>query len=124
MREVRQIIIEEDMDHPLIERPVLDEMGFVGSQHLDSVRDKFHLHNFSVISEELLDMGKQSLCALSKLLLMVADIPEFMEDLSDVITLAMRTVASRRSRTRLIRTSVKYSGAKIMTGTMTCYSPT
>jgi hypothetical protein len=126
MREVRQIIIEEDMDHPLIERPVLDEMGFVGSQHLDSVRDKFHLHNFSVISEELLDMGKQSLCALSKLLLMVADIPEFMEDLSDVITLAMRkkNVASRRSRTRLIRTSVKYSGAKIMTITMTCYSPT
>jgi hypothetical protein len=39
MRGVRQIIIEEDMDHPLIGRPVLDEMGFVASQHLDSVRD-------------------------------------------------------------------------------------
>jgi hypothetical protein len=54
---VRQIIVEEDMDHPLIGRPVLDEMGFVASQHLDSVRDKFYLHDFSHIGEELLDMG-------------------------------------------------------------------
>jgi hypothetical protein len=29
MRGVRQIIVEEDMKHPLIERLVLDEMGFV-----------------------------------------------------------------------------------------------
>jgi hypothetical protein len=50
---VRQIIVEEDMDHPLIGRPVLDEMGFVASQHLDSVRDKFHLHDFSHIGREL-----------------------------------------------------------------------
>jgi hypothetical protein len=34
------------MDHPLIGRPVLDEMDFVASQHLDSVRDKFHPHDF------------------------------------------------------------------------------
>jgi hypothetical protein len=74
-------IVKEDMDHPLIERPVLDEMGFVASQHLDSVRDKFHLHDFSHIGEEPLDMGKQPLGALSKLLLMPADIPEFIEDL-------------------------------------------
>jgi hypothetical protein len=53
MRGVRQFIVEEDMDHPLIERPVLDEMGFVANQHLDSVRDKFHLHDFSHIIEEL-----------------------------------------------------------------------
>jgi hypothetical protein len=59
MRGVRQIIVEEDMDHPLIGRSVLDEMGFVASQHLDSVRDKFHLHDFSHIDEELLEMGKQ-----------------------------------------------------------------
>jgi hypothetical protein len=76
MRGVRQIIVEEeeeeDMDHPLIERPVLDEMGFVASQHLDSVRDKFHLHDFSHIGEELLEMGKQPFGALSKLLLMPA----------------------------------------------------
>jgi hypothetical protein len=45
MRGARKIIVEEDMDHPLIGRPVLDEMGFVASQHLDSVRDKFHLHD-------------------------------------------------------------------------------
>jgi hypothetical protein len=51
MRGLRQIIVEEDKDHPLIGRPVLDEMGFVGSQHLDSVRDKFHLHDFSHIGK-------------------------------------------------------------------------
>jgi hypothetical protein len=59
MHGVRQIIIEEDMDHPLVGRPVLDEMGFVTSQHLDSVRDKFHLHDFSHIDEEILEIGKQ-----------------------------------------------------------------
>jgi hypothetical protein len=64
MRGVRQIIVEEDMDHPLIGRPVLEEMGFVASQHLDTIRDKFHLHDFSHIGEELLDMGKQHLRAL------------------------------------------------------------
>jgi hypothetical protein len=49
IRGVRQIIVEEDMDHLLIRRPVLDEMGFVACQHLDSVRDKFHLQDFSHI---------------------------------------------------------------------------
>jgi hypothetical protein len=88
MRGVRQIIVEEDMDHPLIGRPVLDEMGFVASQHLDSIRDKFHLHDFSHIGEELLKVGMQPLGALSKLLLMPADIPEFIEDLPDVVALA------------------------------------
>jgi hypothetical protein len=58
VRGVRQIIVEEDMDHPLIGRPILDEMGFVTSQHLDSVRDKFHLHDFSHIGEELFNMDK------------------------------------------------------------------
>jgi hypothetical protein len=90
MRGVRQIIVEEDMDHPLIGRPVLDEMGFVASQHLDSVREKFHLRDFSHIGEELLEMGKQPLGALSKLLLMPADIPEFIEDLPDMLTLAKK----------------------------------
>jgi hypothetical protein len=87
---VRQIIVEEDMDHLLIGRPVLDEMGFVASQHLDSVRDKFHLHDFSRIGKELLEMDKQPLGALSKLLLMPADIPEFIEDLPDVLTQARK----------------------------------
>jgi hypothetical protein len=90
MRGVRQIIVEEDMDHPLIGRPVLDEMDFVASQHLDSVRDKFHLHDFSQFGVKLLEMGKQPLGALSKLLLMPADIPEFIEDLPDVPTLAKK----------------------------------
>jgi hypothetical protein len=88
MRAVRQIIVEEDMDHPLIGRPVLDEKGFVASQQLDSVRDKFHLHDFSHIDEKLLDMGKQPLCSLSNLLFMPADIPEFIEDLPNELTMA------------------------------------
>jgi hypothetical protein len=88
MRVVRQIV-EEDMDHPLIGKPVLDKMGFVASQHLDSVRDKSHLHDFSYNGEELLDMGKQHLGALSMLLPKPADIPEFIEDLPSVLTLAM-----------------------------------
>jgi hypothetical protein len=127
MRGVRQIIVEEDMDRPLIGKPVLDEMGFVASQHLDSVRDKFHLHDFSHIGEELLDIGKQTLGALSKLLLMPADILELIEALPDLLTLAKKktgSVGSKRSCTRLMKISMKYSGAKMMTGTMTCYSPT
>jgi hypothetical protein len=59
IRGVRQIIVEEEMDYPLIGRPVLDEIRFVASQHLDSVGDKFDLHDFSHIDEELLVMGKQ-----------------------------------------------------------------
>jgi hypothetical protein len=115
------------MDHPLIGRHVLDEMGFVASQHLDTVQDKFQLQDFSYIAEELLDLGKQHLRALSKLLLRPADIPEFIEDFPNVLLLAKKkawSVGSRRSRTRLMRTSVKNSRAKLMTGTMTCYSPT
>jgi hypothetical protein len=87
MRGVRQILVEEEMDHPLIGKPVLDEMGFVASQHLNPVRDKFHLHDFCRIGEELLDIGKQPLGALSKLLLKPAVIPEIIEDLSDVLLL-------------------------------------
>jgi hypothetical protein len=98
---VRKIIVEEDMDHPLIGRPVLDEMGFVASQHLDSVRDKFHLHDFSHIGEELLDTGKQPLGALSKLLLMPADIPEFIEDLPDVLALAKKKNMKHREQAKL-----------------------
>jgi hypothetical protein len=79
------------MDHPLIGRPVLDEMGFVASHHLDSVRDKFHQHDFSHIREELLDMGKQPFGALPKLLLKPADIPEYIEDLPNVLPLAKKT---------------------------------
>jgi hypothetical protein len=87
-RGVRQIIVEEEMDHLLIERPVLDEIGFVASQHLDSVRDKFNLHDLSHIDEELLEMGEQPSGALSKLPLKPANIPEFTRDLLDVLPLA------------------------------------
>jgi hypothetical protein len=88
MCEVQQIIVEEGMDHPLIGRPVSDEMGFVASQHLGSVRDKFHLHDFSHIGEELLDMKKQPLSALSTLVLKPTGVPEFIDDLPNVLPLA------------------------------------
>jgi hypothetical protein len=101
MRGVRQIIVEEDMDHPLFGRPVLDEMGFVASQHLDSVRDKFHLQDFSHVGEKLSEMGKQPLGALSKLLLMPAVIPEFTEDLPDVLALANKKNMKRREQAKL-----------------------
>jgi hypothetical protein len=102
-------------------------MGFVASQHLDSVRDKFHLHDFRHIGEELLEMGKQPLDALSKLLLMPADIPEFIEDLPDVLTLAKKRNMKRRELAKLQALDEDQSEvqrAKMITGTMTCYSLT
>jgi hypothetical protein len=53
MRGVLQIIVEEEVDHPLIGRPVLDEMCFVARQHLDFVRDKFHMYDCNHIGEDL-----------------------------------------------------------------------
>jgi hypothetical protein len=84
------------MDHPLFGRPVLDEMGFEESQHLDSVRETFHLHDFSNISKQLLEMGKQPSGALSKLLLKSADILELFEHLPDVVPVAKSKNARRR----------------------------
>jgi hypothetical protein len=58
---------------------------------------------------------------------MPADIPELIEDLPDVLALAKKktlSVGSKQSCTRLMKTRVMYSGAKMMTGNMTCYSPT
>jgi hypothetical protein len=101
MRGVRQIIVEEKLDDRLIGRPVLDEMGFVASQHLDSVRDKFNLHDFSHIGEGLFNTGKKPLDALSKLLLMPADITEVIEDLPDVRTLAKKINMKRREQAKL-----------------------
>jgi hypothetical protein len=51
---------------------------------------KIHLHDFVHIGEELLEMDKQPLGALSKLLLMPAGIPELTEDLPDVLALAKK----------------------------------
>jgi hypothetical protein len=75
-------------------------MGFVASQHLPhSVRDIFHLKDFSRIGEELLEMGKQPLSALSKLLLMPADVPDCIEDLPDMLPLAKEKDMKRREQT-------------------------
>jgi hypothetical protein len=46
-------------------------------------------------------MGKQPLGALSKLLLMPADIPEFIEDLPDVLALAKKNNMKRREQAKL-----------------------
>jgi hypothetical protein len=100
MRGVRQIIVEEGMDNPLIGRPVIDEMGFVAGQHLDSVRYKFHPQDFSHISEELLDMGKHPLGALSKLLVNLADITDFIDDLRNVLPLAKQNNIMHREQTK------------------------
>jgi hypothetical protein len=48
------------MDYPLIGRPILDDMDFVASQHLDPVRDKFHLHDFSHIGVLCCTQGETS----------------------------------------------------------------
>jgi hypothetical protein len=127
IRGLRQIIAEEDIDHSLIGRPVFDEMGIVASQHLDSVRDKFYLHDFSHIGEELLEICKQPLGAQSKLLLMPADIPEFIEDLPDVHTLAKNINMKRREQAKpnaLGEVQCEVQRASMTTGTMTCYSST
>jgi hypothetical protein len=62
----------------------------VADQHLDSARDKFHLDDFSHIGEELLEMCKQPLGTLPKLLPKPADIQKFIEDLPDVLALAKK----------------------------------
>jgi hypothetical protein len=64
------------------------------------VWDKFHLLEFSHIGEELLDMCKKSLGSLSKILLKPADIPEFIEDLPNVLTLAKKNNMKRREQTK------------------------
>jgi hypothetical protein len=84
------------MDHPLIERPILDEMSFVASQHLDSVRSKFQLHDFSHIGEELLEMGKQHSGALSKHLLKPANIAELFELTTCMMLYQWRSAKRRR----------------------------
>jgi hypothetical protein len=83
--------------------------------------------NSTCTTSATLEMGKQPLGALSKLLLMPADIPEFIEDLPDVLTLAKKKNIKRREQAKLhallMNIRVMYSGANMMTGTMTCYSP-
>jgi hypothetical protein len=64
------------------------------------VRDKFNLHDYSHIGEELLEMGKHPLRALSKILLRPADIPEFIEELPNVLTLAKKKSMTRREQTK------------------------
>jgi hypothetical protein len=58
------------------------------STEVSSLSAHNNLHDFSHIGEELLEMGKHPLGALPKLLLMPAVIPEFIEDLPDVLALA------------------------------------
>jgi hypothetical protein len=71
-------------------------MSFVVSQHLDSVRDKFHLYDFSHIGKEILEMDKQHSGTLSKLLPKITNIPEMIEELPGVIPLAKDKIVMRR----------------------------
>jgi hypothetical protein len=71
---------------------------FVASQHVYSVRDKFHLQDFSHIGEELLEMSKQPSGALSKFLLKPAIYPEFIEDWPEAIPLAKGKKVTRRKQ--------------------------
>jgi hypothetical protein len=62
------------MDHPWIGRPVLDEMGFVAGEHLDSIQDTLYLHDFTHIGEKLLEVSRQpsgALCAAARTNLVV-----------------------------------------------------
>jgi hypothetical protein len=110
MRKVRQIIVEVEMDHSMIGRPALVEMGFVPTQHLHFVRDKFYLHDFSHIGEKLLKMDKQPLVALSNLSLEPTDIPEFIEDLPKDIAVGKGTKATQRKQMKFSAHDEKYSG--------------
>jgi hypothetical protein len=110
----------------LLGGPVSEEMAFEASQHLDSVRDKFYLHDFSPIGNKLLEMGKQLSSALSKLLLKPADIPGLIEDLPDEISVATGKKMRRRKQMKssATKTTLESNRAKMMTGTRTSYSPT
>jgi hypothetical protein len=64
---------------------------------------------------------------MSKLLLMPSGIPEFIEDLPDVLALAKRKNMKRRGQAKLHALDEDQSDvqrANMMTGTMTCYSLT
>jgi hypothetical protein len=64
--------------------------------------------------------------ALLKLLLMPADIPQFIEDLPDVLTLAKKQSMKRREQTKpnaLDKDQSDVQRANMMTGIMKCYSP-
>jgi hypothetical protein len=99
MRGVRQITVEEEMDHSRIGRPFLNKIGIVAVQHLDSVRNESHLHDYSQSSEELLDMDKGLCGALAKLPLKSGvDNPELIKDLPDFIPLAKGEEVMRRER--------------------------
>jgi hypothetical protein len=65
-------------------------MGFVASQHLDSVRDKFHLQDCSQIGEGILYMVKKLLGAPSKLLLKPAGISKSIEHFPNVLQLVKK----------------------------------
>jgi hypothetical protein len=80
MRGLLQVIVEEDMDNHITGCPALDEMGFAADQHLAPVRDSFHLYDFSHVGQELIEIGKKPLGALSRLLLKPAVSPAVIED--------------------------------------------
>jgi hypothetical protein len=74
-----------------------------------------------------LKVEKKPSRALSKLLLKPADIPEFIEDLPDVLPPTKEKNVMQREHIKprcLIKTSMKCSEVKEMTGIRTWHSPT
>jgi hypothetical protein len=82
----------------------------MASQHLDSVQDKFHLHNFSHSGKELLEIGKQYSGALSKHILKPADITELVEGLPDVIPVTKGKNVTRRKQMKSSTHDEEYFG--------------
>jgi hypothetical protein len=79
---------------------------------MDSVRDKFHLHDFSHIDEELLEIFMQPSGALSTLPLKPADIQKLIDDLSNFIPLVNGKVATRRKQIKSSTHDEEYAGRK------------
>jgi hypothetical protein len=75
-------------------------MTFVASQHLDSVRDKFYLQDFSHIGKELFNMSNEPSVTLSKLLLKPADIHIVYWGLAECATTGKEKIMKRREQTK------------------------
>jgi hypothetical protein len=117
MRGVRQIIVEEEMDHSLILRPVLDEMVFPASRHLGSVWAKLHRHQFSRICEELLKMSKEPWAPPSNILLEPAYIPSKLKTCQareDCTALVSWLAAARRKHARIANCRARYGRAQLL----------
>jgi hypothetical protein len=121
MHGLRQIIVEEDMDHPLIGRPALDEKSFVESHHLDTCT------NSATLASSYWRWASSRWAPCQSFYSSLQTFQSLLRTCRMCFHFQRKktcSVGSRGSRTRLMKTSVKHSGEKMMTGTMTCYCTT